>query len=301
MAAAFDRIALGFFAAMSVAGALAAVFPPSCGVVARPQPGNGTGSGGAAPPSLSATTPAPPAAVPAEPASIDLAAIAAGASVPRPLDGRADGHGIAAEATRQGTFLAHVLPLALVADEEVRVERARLWTIRQQLNRGARLTAEDRLWLGAAADRYQVGQDDIAELSRRIDTVPASILLATAALATRWNVADEPAWRAVAAVIRTKATPPSASEAPGKALPPPADALSLYLWSINTQSAYLPFRRARERARLAGAPLSATGLAATLPRVAPAPLPGATALVAAITDQQLDRFDPARLEAAGGG
>lgn len=251
---------------------------------------------------MSATLPAPPAAVPAEPASIDLAAIAAGAAVPRPLDGRADGRGIAAEATRQGTFLAHVLPLALVADEEVRVERARLWTIRQQLNRGGRLAAEYQLWLGAVAERYQVGQDDIAELSRRIDTVPASILLAASALATRWNVADEPAWRAMAAVIRSKAAPLPVSETPARALPPPADALSVYLWSINTQSAYLPFRRARERARLAGAPLSATGLAVTLPRVAPAPLPGATALVAAITGQQLDRFDAARLDrpAAGG-
>ncbi len=298
MAASFDRIALGFFAAMIAAGALAAVFPPSCGVVARPH--QGSGGGAAAAPSLAGTALPPPAAAPAQPAAIDLAAIAAGASVPRPPDGLGGDRGIAAGATRQEMFLARILPQVLLADEAVRVERARLWAIRQQLNRGDRLPAEDRLWLGAAAERYQVGQDDTAELGRRIDTVPASILLAAAALATRWNVADEPAWRAMAATIRTKAAAPPVSDAPARLLSPPADALGLYLWSINTQPAYLPFRRARERARLAGSPLAGSGLAATLPRVAPVPLPGATALAAAITSQQLDRFDAARLEAAGG-
>lgn len=298
MSASFERTALGFMAVVVVAGSLSAVFPPSCDFAGRPHQGSAEGAAVGQPAAGDAL--ATPSADLVDAPAIDLAAIAAGAPVPRAIGWPDDGRGVKLGETPQDAFIARVLPFVLLVAEEVRGERARLWAIRQQLNQGGSLAAEDRLWLGAAAERYQVGRNDIPELSRRIDTVPASLLLAAAALATRWNIADEPAWRAMAATVVPNVPASASRDAPAGAVPPPTAALSRYLWAINTQPAYLPFRRARERARLAGAPLSGPGLAATLPRVAPAPLPGATALAAAITSRQLDRFDAARLAAGRG-
>ncbi|MFO1112727.1 MAG: hypothetical protein U1E35_02230 [Rhodospirillales bacterium] len=200
--------------------------------------------------------------------------------------------------TREEVFVARILPLVLMVDDEALARRARLWSIRQEINGGGKLPPEDRLWLSDAFERYQVEQADMAALTRRIDAAPPSILTAAAAIATGWNAANEAGWRAMAAAARAAMAAPSAESGPSSA-PPLLEALRLYLWMINAHPDFGPFRRARERARQGGIPLAGAPLSATLPRVAPGRLPGATALAAVIAEYRLGRFDAARLAGAG--
>lgn len=291
--ASFHRVALGLLLAVVVVGCLAAFFPPSCELQGRPVPQ-----------SVPAIQPQPPPSVaPAAARTVDLDAIAAGALVPRPTGWPPFGGPAAAAVAREPAFVARILPLALLVDEEVLASRARLWAIRQELNAGGELPPKDRLWLSDAFARYRVEKADLAALTRRIDAAPPSILIAAAAIATGWNAADEAGWRAMAAAARAATASPVAESAPPAApppaAPPPVEALRLYLWTINTHPDFAPFRRARERARLGSTPLAGAPLAVTLPRVAPGRLPGAVALADVIADYQLGRFDAARLAAAG--
>lgn len=285
--ASFHRVALGLLLAVVVSGCLAALFPPSCALQRRPV---------AETPSAVQQEP-PPSIAPAVPRSVDLDAIAAGAAVPRPTGWPPFGDlGSGSQDAREPAFVARVLPPVLMVEDEVLARRARLWAIRQVINGGDELRPEDRLWLSDAFERYQVKNADMAALTRRIDAVPPSILIAAAAIATGWNAANEAGWRTMAAAARAVAASPIAESAsPAAAL----EALRLYLWTINTHPDFSPFRRARERARLGSIPLAGAPLAVTLPRVAPGRLPGATALAAVIADHQLSRFDAARLAAAG--
>lgn len=286
--ASFHRVALGLLLAVIVGGCLAALFPPSCQLRGRPAP---------EPPPAVQQEP-PPAPAPAAPRSVGLDAIAAGAAVPRPSGWPPFGDpDSGSEDTREEVFVARILPLVLMVDDEALARRARLWSIRQEINGGGKLPPEDRLWLSDAFERYQVEQADMAALTRRIDAAPPSILIAAAAIATGWNAANEAGWRAMAAAARAAMAAPSAESGPSSA--PPLEALRLYLWMINAHPDFGPFRRARERARQGGIPLAGAPLSATLPRVAPGRLPGATALAAVIADYRLGRFDAARLAEAG--
>lgn len=286
--ASFHRVALGLLLAVVVVGCLAALFPPSCTLQRRGVP--------EASPAVQQQSPA--AMAPAAPRTVDLDAVAAGAVVPRPAGWPPFGDPTDAEDDQGTAFVARMLPLVLMVEEEVLASRARLWAIRQEINGGGELRPEDRLWLSDAFARYRVEKADMAALIRRIDAVPPSILIAASAIATGWNAANEAGWRAMAAAARVAAAAPVAESAPPAAAPP-VEALRLYLWTINSHPDFAPFRRARERARLESIPLAGAPLAVTLPRVAPGRLPGAVALADVIADHQLGRFDAVRLAAAG--
>ncbi|MBK8208773.1 MAG: hypothetical protein IPK78_01275 [Rhodospirillales bacterium] len=168
--------------------------------------------------------------------------------------------------------------------------------MRQQRSAGE-LSVEDRLWLANVAERYGAAASDFAELTRRIDAVPASILIALAASSTNWNAMDELGWRALLRAVAgaASAIPAAATAARSRPLESPLDALRLYLWVVNTHADFSPFRRARERLRHDGLPMLGSSLAVTLPRVAPGKMPGAVVLSELIADQRLERFDIARL------
>ncbi|MFO1118963.1 MAG: hypothetical protein U1E38_02135 [Rhodospirillales bacterium] len=147
--ASFHRVALGLLVAVIVGGCLAALFPPSCELqgrpVVRPSP---------------VEQPPSPAVAAAAPHSVDLDAIAAGAAVPRPSGWPPFGDPDSGlEDTREEVFVARILPLVLMVDDEVAgTAGPKLWSIRQEVNGGGKLPPEDRLWLSDAFERYQVEQ-----------------------------------------------------------------------------------------------------------------------------------------------
>jgi len=289
MAPSFHRFALGLLGVVVAGAAVAAGFlqyrgPQEHTVATAPAP---------LPSIASADVSRPPEPQPG-PRSFapDLDAIAAGAPVPRRTDWspKLTAAPAPGEGSKQG-FIELVLPLALLANEEVLGQRMRLWEVLQRSNTGG-LTSEDRLWLAHVSASYEVHEGDLPELVRRLDIVPPSILVAVAAASTGWNAGNDAGWRSLlrstAAATQRKA---AGSGAQGEERLSPLEGLRLYTKMVNTHPDFLSFRRARERLRQSSTPLHGSALTATLPRVAPGRLPGALAVFDLVSNQRLERFD----------
>lgn len=289
MAASFERGALGLLLAVVAAGSIAAavISPFEFGA-----PPNGIGQAhsdraGALPPGIEGAVGSP------ETEQLDRNAATGAELVPYRIGWPAPPEDAAPRGESQRTtFIEQLLPLVWGVNEEVSAERARLWNARQRASAGE-LAVEDRLWLASMAEKYGTAASDVTELTRRIDAVPASILIAAAASSTNWDAMDEHGWRTLFRAVTGAASAIPTAATAGWLRPPesPLDALRLYLWILNTHVDFSPFRRARERLRHEGVPMLGSSLAGTLPRVAPGKLPGALILSELVADQRLERFD----------
>ena len=79
-------------------------------------------------------------------------------------------------------LLLHVLlPLVLITNERLVVDRKRLQALREREMTGKSISADDAAWMAAQFESYRVeaGQWDL--LLRRVDEVPPSLALAQAA------------------------------------------------------------------------------------------------------------------------
>ncbi len=88
---------------------------------------------------------------------------------------------------RKEIFFQSVLPLILKVNQEILDKRRRVAALAAQVRRGAKLPAEERLWLAAISEQYKTRRNDFAALLRRIDVVPPSLALAQAAEESGWG------------------------------------------------------------------------------------------------------------------
>ena len=194
-----------------------------------------------------------------------LGDVAAGGTVPRLVVTvmPSDLDRLPAPETRKDVFLRLMLPLVLIADEQVAAERRRLEDLAALERQGKSLDRRQAAWLEGLAFRYEVpdGPGRIAELLERVDMVPPSLALAQAALETGWgtshlarrgnnlfgqNLEDD-------------------GEVVGQAqFPNLLDAVRSYVHNLDTHRAYRAFRRARAQARGQGGRLDGLALARTL-------------------------------------
>ena len=234
---------------------------------------------------------------PRPPGDYDLAAVAAGAPVPRIIvTMRRDAAASAAIDPRQA-FVHDLLPLVLLVNEEALGDRARLWEIRVKRDLGQPLTVLDRLWLAVAAERYGTGANDIDQLSQRIDAAPPSLVLAAAAAATDWGRAEPAKSRSALISTALSTAKPAGSRGRSGAIgyELPADTVRAFLHALNVDPAMAAFRDERAQLRRTGAPLAGPQLAGF---VGFAGTSGGR-LRALIEAERLDRFDAARLDPAG--
>ncbi len=229
-------------------------------------------------------------------AEYDLDAVAAGVPVPRSAvvapagDEREVGEA-------HEWFVRRALPLALLANETILAERGRLWDVRQRLRLGEEPSPEERLWLAVTADRYRVSKDNLAELARRLDAVPPSIILAVVGREHRWMVRSGGAPNAGGAPLATQqALSVSPGSAPEVAEEPLDESIRNQVHAFNTQPQFSEFRLAREQLRQQGAPLDGEALIQTLPSSRSPSWLGIDSLRAVISSERLNRFDRARLE-----
>jgi Bax protein len=89
--------------------------------------------------------------------------------------------------TRKAIFFKTMLPLILQANEEIMLDRRRLWRLHYDTSLGVTPAPEDRLWLAVMADRYRAKRGDIATLLARVDVIPPSMALAQAAEESGWG------------------------------------------------------------------------------------------------------------------
>ena len=224
------------------------------------------------------------------------------ANLPSDLDSLSE------EEARKVVFFKVVLPLVLFANEEILADRERLWRIRYQLRRGLELGPLDRLWLIVKAEEYKVAPGDLDELARRLDTVPPSIALARAALASGWGTS---------AVVRQRnalfGRPANVTGSPegvnssalivgmshqGWNFDTLLESVRAYAHDLNVHPAYEPFRQSRAEMRREGAPLDGLLLAPSLGSGSKREEGDIESIRAIIEANGLRRLDDARLQHA---
>jgi Bax protein len=171
---------------------------------------------------------------------------------------------------RKALFLSTVLPLVLIANEELRKLRARI----QALSEQARPSEDDEAWLDRVRARYGVVPDQgIDELLRRADEVPVSLALAQSIEESGWGTSrfarvgnalfGQRTWSKTASGV----VPTGRDERQTfrvSAYMNLMGAVRSYMHNLNTHPTYEALRAERARQRAAGQPVDGYALAGTL-------------------------------------
>jgi Bax protein len=166
-------------------------------------------------------------------------------------------------AVKKTLFLRAMLPLVLSMNETIEADRKRLVGYAERVKAGVRIVPAERDWLTDMFARYDVEDDDLLTLIKRVDVIPPSLALAQAAeesgwgtsrfaqqgnaLFGQWTQGDS---KALVPTERAK----NASYAV-KSFGSLAEAVKSYAHNLNTHQAYEEFREARWAARESGQPL----------------------------------------------
>ena len=202
----------------------------------------------------------------------DPAASVAAATVPLPNFASVD------TAQRKGEFSAYLRPIIAVANSRVEAERAFVLENAARLAEGKRLSPSVRARIATLAERYAVHPDDkvpveqvLAQLTERIDTVPAPLALVQAAKESGWgtsrfavegnNLFGQRCYEAGCGLAPKGRSAPSFSI---KTFTSVEESVTSYLHNLNTHARYAEFRRIRSEQRAKGLPLDSLELAETL-------------------------------------
>lgn len=186
----------------------------------------------------------------------------------------ADLHQVREAKVRKTIFFQTLLPLVLQINEEILVERERLWELRTDLRLGRKLDAIDRLWLIVMAERYGTQRGDLDALIPRVDIIPPSLALAQGAEESGWGTSRFT--REGNAVFGQWTYKSSGGLVPrdrdrGKthrirAFRSLLDSVRAYTLNLNTHRAYAGLRRMRAAMRRDGVAIEGYALAASLDR-----------------------------------
>ncbi len=100
------------------------------------------------------------------------------------------------EARRNNLFLKIMIPMALMLNEDIMVERRKLLKLQDDIDEGKQFSQQDIDYLEKLAkeyDLYTTFKGDIryayllAELQNRVDRIPPSIIITAAAIETNWG------------------------------------------------------------------------------------------------------------------
>lgn len=200
-------------------------------------------------------------------------------------------------------FFKSVLPLILQVNEEILVDRRRLWTLRAQMKLGQRIKAADRLWLIVMAERYKVKQGNMDEILHRVDVIAPSLALAQAAAESGWGTSrfarEGNAIFGEWTFSRTNALTPRARDE-GKthairAFPSLLDSVRSYAFNLNTHRAYRKLRVSRSAMRRNGEPIEGMVLASGLLSYSERGAEYVEIIRSIIDANNLHRLDDARL------
>ena len=223
-----------------------------------------------------------------------------------------DLHQIQSSQQRKALFFKSLLPMILLANDEIRVEREKLLSIDQQLTNQNQLDESQLQILSTLAKRYKVKRDGtqaektVKKLLYRIDIIPADLALAQAANESGWGTSR---FSRVANNLFGEWT-----FTPGQGIIPegrPAgetyevqkfstvyDSVRSYLHNLNTHSAYKQLRHLRAESRLSGKNPQGSMLAEGLLRYSTRGEDYIKELQAMIRSNKLNRFANAKLRSS---
>lgn len=176
-------------------------------------------------------------------------------------------------------FFDFILPMIREANQQVLRERASIVAIATKLDTGKSLATAERQTLSEALKRYRVTDGVIAshhidELLRRMDVVPASLILAQAANESAWGTSrfarDAYNFFGIWCFEPGCGIAPAARDAGKvhevKRFDRVDDGVAYYLHTINTHPAYATLRQIRADLRAENERLSGIALAGGLER-----------------------------------
>lgn len=185
-------------------------------------------------------------------------------------------------AEKKWIFFRMVLPLILIANEDVMADRAALSGIRATLAEKRRLSADELTELRRLADAYDVSMEGdalsltriVQELERRIDVVPPSLALAQAATESAWGTSRFALegnalfgqWTFGRRGIRPAQQRSGIGDYKVASFPTLLESVRSYLENLNTNPAYREFRELRAEARARDTTPSGSALVGTLIR-----------------------------------
>ncbi len=186
-----------------------------------------------------------------------------------------DFHRIGLITEKKRIFFLSLLPMVLLANEEIAGQRADLLTLFAEVDQGGSISPERQEFLSRVQRNFKVEGNSLEdratrqELLRRVDVIPPSLVLAQAANESgygtsrfaRWgnNLFGEWTFVPGAGLVPKNRGEGETHEV--RRFATVYDSLLSYMMNINTNQAYRPFRRQRAELRRAGRPLTGMDLA----------------------------------------
>lgn len=174
---------------------------------------------------------------------------------------------------RKRLFVALLLPIIKSENRQLLIDRARIDRIESELTNEDDISRDDFFWLKETAEHYDLdpaarrNPEFFNSLRKRVDIIPASLIIAQAALESGWG--------------RSQVTHESNNffghycygkdcgvPAPGagdlRIFKSPTDSVRAYMHNLNSHAAYRKLRSARAALRANGKPVTGTLLAPNL-------------------------------------
>lgn len=175
---------------------------------------------------------------------------------------------------KKRVFFLSLLPMVLMANEEISRQREELLGLLERHDAGDRLSPDERDLLASLSREYEVEEDPLSArgremLLRRIDIVPPSMALAQAATESAYgtsrfarkgnNLFGE--WTFTPGTGLVPKERPDGATYEVRRFGTLYDSVRSYMRNLNTHQAYLALRKQRQHLRDAGQPLRGADLA----------------------------------------
>ncbi|MDT8441448.1 MAG: glucosaminidase domain-containing protein [Desulfuromonadales bacterium] len=181
---------------------------------------------------------------------------------------------------RKQTFFMGLLPLVLLANQEIEAERGRFQEIMARVDQGETVDPSDSQWLQDLVSSYRLTGSPLVDhglrrqILTRIDTIPPSLVLAQAANESAWgtsrfaregnNLFGEWTFRKGAGIVPARRDPQANHEV--RIFADLYQSVRSYLKNLNTHNAYRELREIRARLKQDGQTVSGRDLVHGLKR-----------------------------------
>lgn len=216
---------------------------------------------------------------------------------------------ISSSKQKKSFFFKALLPMILLANDEIRYEREQLIKIKNVLKKEHHLTSVQTNMLSTLAERYKIKEDlsnpkkMIRQLMPRVDIIPADLALAQAANESAWgtsrfsrvanNLFGE--WTFIKGQGIVPEDRPEGETYEVQKFSTVYDSVRSYLNNLNTHKAYRSLRKLRSESRLEGKAPEGLVLAEGLLKYSIRGEDYIRELQAMIKKNRLDRFASAKL------
>lgn len=203
-------------------------------------------------------------------------------------------------AERKRLFIALLLPIVQEENRQLLDDRKRINRIEGELASEDEISRDDFEWLKQIAEDYDLdpaarrNPEFFDSLRRRIDIIPASLLIAQAALESGWgrsNVTRESHNFFGHYCFGKDCGVPAPGAGDLRVFASPRDSVHAYMHNLNSHRAYAAMRKQRGALRAAGKPVTGSALAPQLAAYSERGAAYAEDVLTLIRDNRLDLLD----------